>query len=218
MVGGLRSRPLTASRYLACLRVDAWLGERRAQLRVPVQPAEHFLQPIPSVGDLVVGAEQAARHVPRLGEAVAAADVVVSDRQLARHPLQHAVQIGARRGVRQEGGVLFPLLRPVHAVHVRRVEVVAVDPPRLVEDLLPLGARIDTYLDGIDTDPSLRRLDRFRCRHNRPRVAVAVQQLLAVSGDDVVGDLGKERVVLARGEVVAVERRPGGRPGPDNVR
>ena len=142
-VGGRRSRPLTASRYSPAFGVDARLGERRAQLRVPVEAAVDLLQPIAAVGDLVVGAEQAARNVLGSASAVAAADAVMADRELARHPLQHAVEVGARRDVRQERRVLLALLRPVHAVHVRRVEVVAVDPPRLVEDLLPLGARID---------------------------------------------------------------------------
>ena len=55
--------------------------------------------------------------------------------------------------VRQEGLVLLLHGRPVGAVHVRVVEEVAVDPPGLVEDLLPLGPRIDAHFDRVEVEP-----------------------------------------------------------------
>ncbi len=85
--------PVHREQVLAGARVDARLGERRAHLRVPVQAAVHLLQPVASVGDLVVGAEQPARHAARLGQRVAAADAVMPDRELAEHPLHDAVQL-----------------------------------------------------------------------------------------------------------------------------
>ena len=151
-----------------------WLGERRAQLRIPVEAAVDLLETIPAVGNLV-GTEQAAGNRLRLDERVAAADVVVSHRQLARHPLRHAIEVGSRRHVRQERRVLLVLLLPVDAVHVRGVEVVAIDPPRLVEDLLPFGARIDAHFDPVDVQPAFRGLDLLRRRDNRPLVVARVR-------------------------------------------
>ena len=40
-------------------------------------------------------------------------------------------------------------------MHVRVVEVVAVDAPGLVEDLLPLGPRVDADLDGVEVQLAL---------------------------------------------------------------
>ena len=45
---------------LAGLDVHAGGGQRRAQLRAPVQAAVDLLEAITAVGDLVIGAEQAA--------------------------------------------------------------------------------------------------------------------------------------------------------------
>ena len=93
----------------------------------------------------------------------------------------HAVQVGARREVRQERRVLLPHRRPVGAVHVRVVEVVAVDPPGLVEDLRPLGARVDRApRDGVDREAALRRSIGFVRRATIDQRAVGrVEQLLA---------------------------------------
>ena len=44
---------------------------------------------------------------------------------------------------------------PVGAVVVGGVEVVAVDAPDLVKDLLPLGRRFDAHLDGVDVELAL---------------------------------------------------------------
>ena len=75
---------------------------------------------------------------------------MMTDRQLARHPLDDAIQVARDRDVGEQRVVFFLHRRPVHAVHVGRVKVVAVDPPRFVEDLRPLRARIDADLDAVD--------------------------------------------------------------------
>ena len=53
----------------------------------------------------------------------------------------------------QEHGVLFLHGGPVRAVHVRIVEVVAVDPPGLIVDLTPLRSRIDPHFHVGDGEP-----------------------------------------------------------------
>ena len=90
------SRPSHRQQVLAGLHVHAGLGQRRAQLRVPVQAAVDLLEAVAAVLDLVVGA-RAARRGRSCGcvEAVAAADAVMADGQLAAHPLDHPVQVVA---------------------------------------------------------------------------------------------------------------------------
>jgi hypothetical protein len=73
--------------------IDAGLSERRTQLRVPVEAAVDFLEAIPPVLDRVVGAEKTTWHGFRGVQAVTAAASVMADRQLARHPLNHAVEV-----------------------------------------------------------------------------------------------------------------------------
>ena len=91
---------------LPCLDVDARLGERRAQLGIPIEAAEDFREAIAAVLDFVVGAEQAARNRFDVGERVAAAEAVVADRKLARTSTHHAIEVLAHGEVGQERGVL----------------------------------------------------------------------------------------------------------------
>src|SRR5262245_36557045 len=73
----------------------------------------------------------------------------MADGQLGEHPADHLVQVAAGGQVREELLVLAPDGRPVGPVHVRVVEEVAVDPPGLVQDLLPLLPGLDADLDGV---------------------------------------------------------------------
>ena len=148
--GGRRSLPRDRKQVFARLDIDARLGQRRTQLRVPVQAAIDLLEAIAAILNRVVGAEQSARHVLRLAQEVAAADSMVADPQFAAHPLNHAIQIAASRNVRQERRILLLHRIPIGAVHVRRVEVVAIDPPGLIEYLGPLDPRVDADFDRID--------------------------------------------------------------------
>src|SRR5207302_941849 len=126
-------------------------------LRAPVQAAVDLLEAIPPIGYLIVRAEQPARHRFALVAALAGDRATVADRQLAEHPTQNAIEVAARRQVRQEGLVL-PLDRlPVGPVHVRIVEVVAIDAPGLVKDLPPLGPRLDADFDRRDVQLALAR-------------------------------------------------------------
>ena len=75
---------------------------------------------------------------------------MVAHREFAAHPLNDPVQIAASRDMGQEAFV-FPAHRvPVGTVHVRSVEVVAVDAPGLMEYLVPLCAGIDANLDALE--------------------------------------------------------------------
>src|SRR5262249_32253810 len=115
--------------------------------------------------------EQPAWHTLRLDKLIAAADPVVSDPKLAAHPLNHPVQIASRRNVREKDRVLLPHRLPISAVIVGRVEVVAIYPPRFVEHLIPLGARVDVNFNRIGIDLTGSELRLRRDRYNSPRVA-----------------------------------------------
>src|SRR5581483_7125109 len=98
--------------------------------------------------------EEAAGHRLPLERPLAAGVPAVADAQLAEHPGDDAVHVGAAGGVLQERLVLGLDGLPVGPVHVRVVEEVAVDPPGLVVDLLPLGPRLDPHLDGVEVQPA----------------------------------------------------------------
>ena len=120
----------------------------------------------------------------------------------------------ARRGeVRQERRVLRLHRLPVAPVHARVVEEVAVDPPGLVEDLRPLGARVDAHLDGVELQLPVAvlavglALALLPGRSDAPAFLHARQELLAVEGDLVVVDLGGDRLGLAALRVPLLESR-----------
>ena len=155
-----RSWPLTASRYSPALHVHARLGQRRAQLRGPVQAAVDLLEAVAAVLDLVVGAEQAARarSSARGGTSPPATWLWPTASSLGIHWMTRfrsprVRQVGQERA-RTSSRIAFQSTPCMSGV----VEVVAVDAPGLVEDLRPLGARIDLHLD---------RVGRRSCRRRR---------------------------------------------------
>src|SRR5687768_1068100 len=92
-------------------------------------------------------------------------------------------------------------------MHVWRVEVVAVDAPRLVENLRPLGTRIDLHFETGNRQPSFGSIDASGNRHDRPDVAVRVKELLRVRRDSIVSDVVENLFVLPLGEVEPVQPR-----------
>ena len=165
----------------ARLDVQARLRQRRAQGRIPVQAAIHLLEAVMAVAHFVIGAQQAARHFLRLDKIVAAAAAMVAHSQFAAHPLNQAVQVCAAGQLGQEHGVLVTHGLPVHAMHARIIEIVAVDAPHFIENLRPLGARIGFHFDGVDLDLALpRRQQLARGGAHGPVVLLPVQQLLAI--------------------------------------
>ena len=116
-----------------------------------------------------VCAEQPPRYVVGTEESIATAHVVVTDSQLGEHPPHDPVEIPPRGDVGHKRGVLFLHGRPVGTVHVGIVEEISIDPPRLIENLRPLGAWIDTDLDVAGGQASLARVDGSR-RGDQPVV------------------------------------------------
>ena len=131
----------------------------------------------------------------------------MSDRELAEHPLHHARQILPRGDVGEERLVLRLHGIPVVAVHVRVIEVIAVDPPAFVEDLTPLGGRVDLHFDTRDAEFVLARIDLAADVRDRIVVLHLQQHAFAVAGDVERVDLFEERVFLLLGQAVMRQAR-----------
>ncbi len=123
---------------------DAGRRQRRAQVRIPALVVVDARDLVAAVLDREVGAEQSARRRRHVGH-VAAAHVRVADGDLGAHLVEQVVQIGAVIDVRQQRAVHLLHLRPVGAVHVRHVQIVALVAPALIEDLLELFLRIQIH-------------------------------------------------------------------------
>src|SRR5260221_14187808 len=80
---------------------------------------------------------------------------------------------------------------PVRAVEMGIVEEVPLDPPRLVEDLGPLGRRIELGLER-HGEASVARLGRRLGAGHAPLSRRLVEQLLAVRRERELGDAGEE--------------------------
>ena len=76
--------------------------------------------------------------------------------ELAADHRDQVAEVGAMRHERHQRAVLVVDRLPVGAVHRRVVEILALDPPRLAEDLRPLGTRIDQRIEAGDIDRRLR--------------------------------------------------------------
>ena len=77
---------------------------------------------------------------------VTAAAVRVRRIQLADQLADDEIHVPPRHRVVDQAAVLRAHRGPVHAVHSGVVEIVALEAPRVVEDLTPLGARVDGRL------------------------------------------------------------------------
>ena len=109
--------------------------------------------------------------------------------QLAEHAADHAVQVAAAGQVGQQGLVLRPHRVPVGPVHVRGIEVVAIDPPGLAEDLRPTrrGARSRTEIAAIELSAPSPLLN-LPASTIPADLAGAVEELLVVGGEDEAVD------------------------------
>ena len=103
------------------------------------------------------------------------------DGKFAAHPLNHTIQITASGQVWQEGFVLLFHGRPVGAVHVWCIEIVAVDSPRFVQDLRPLGSWLDPDFDAINVQLAFPCFRLFCCRNDEEVFTKTVENLLLVS-------------------------------------
>src|ERR1043165_1010029 len=111
---------------------------------------------------------------------------------------------------RDEGAVLRPHRGPVGAVHLRVVEEVALEAPRLSRDLRPFRARVHPRLELGDVDRALANLRGPVGTDDAPVAAVLagtrlVQQLLAIGRKRVRPDALDERRGPALLEHVSVD-------------
>src|SRR6185312_518545 len=72
-------------------------------------------------------------------------NVRVSDRDLSTHDIHQVIEIGAVHRIRQQLPVHLSHLRPIGAVHVLHVEIVALVAPAFVEDLFELFLRLEIH-------------------------------------------------------------------------
>src|SRR5262249_57783209 len=69
----------------------------------------------------------------------------MADGDLGAHVVEQIVEVGAMIHIRQQLAVHLFHLRPICAMHVRHVEVIALVAPTLVEDLFELFFRIEVH-------------------------------------------------------------------------
>ncbi len=187
VLGVFEIATIDGQQVLTCFHIDAGLGQRRAELRIPIE---------------------AAVNLGEVGECVAATKAMVADRKLGGHPHHYAIEIAAHGQFREEHGVLGAHGVPVGAVHVRVVEVIAVDAPGFVENLPPLGARIDLDLQLVCGELELRGVELLADVDQRIAVPIrgtVEQHPLAVSGELEAVDLFEQRLFLAFLEVEALQ-------------
>ena len=152
----------------------------------------------------------------------------MSDRQLAQHHADHAVQVVTRGEVGQEVFIFAQHGVPVGAVHVGCIEVIAVDSPGLVKHLSPFRFGIDLHRDQIEFERTVALVElagvddsqhKGSARWRRP--TGCVQDLLAIGRDLKLVDSLRERLLLAGFEIeplqgrLAARGRPLGRTSSD---
>src|SRR4029453_4265322 len=105
--------------------------------------------------------------------------------ELASDRRDQVTQGVAMPDVRDEGAVLRPHRVPVGAVHLRVVEEVTLEAPRLPRDLRPLRARVHPRLELCDVDRAIANASGLVGADNAPATAVRtaarlIEQLLAI--------------------------------------
>src|SRR5713226_9453037 len=93
------------------------------------------------------------------------------DHQLAADSGDEITEIGTVPNERHERTVLLVDRVPVGAVHRRIVEVLALDAPRLVEDLCPFGAWLDADLGLRQIEQTVPDFGGALRRHDPPAIA-----------------------------------------------
>ncbi len=182
--------------HVPLAHVHARPGERGERIGVVRVGAVDVGDAIPSGGFVShqLGPQRGGLDLlPPLAQ-VAAVDEDVERGQLAHHLAEEVRQLGAVRDPGDERSVLLQHRGPVHAVHVAVVEVVALEPPRLDEHLMPLLARIDGELPRGEIDLLLREIGLLARRgvEHRDVVALADHHLLAVARELELLDVGDE--------------------------
>ncbi len=123
---------------------------------------------------------------------------------LADQLTQDRVEIPAGHGALNQRAVQLAHGLPIDTVQIRVIEEVAVGTPDIVEDLPPLGARLDGHLQ-IGIELLLEPLPRAHI--DDVETAARHQHLLAVGGDRVVACPLDDHLLFARLQVPGNDRR-----------
>ena len=67
-------------------------------------------------------------------------------RYLTEHPLHHTVKVIGAGYIRQQGFILFLHGSPIHTMHIRVVEIIAIYTPGFIENVFPFFFRRNLYL------------------------------------------------------------------------
>ena len=189
---------------LACRDVDTGFVERRSHRDVPRAPVDDPLDAVRAVRQLPIDAEEADGPLGRRLH-VAAAVIGVRRVQLADELADQDIHVPPRHRVLEQPAVPRAQARPVHAVHVRVVEEVALEAEHVGEDLPPLGARVDRRLHvegGHRLLEFLRRLD----VEDRELALARDEHLLAVEGHLEVVGIVEHRLLFALREIEVHDR------------
>jgi hypothetical protein len=115
--------------------------------------------------------------------------------ELADHLGDDVVEVGAVRDVGEQRSVPGAQLLPVVAVHVLDVEVVAEEAPRLGEQLLPLGLRVEIHHQARRRHGL--RVTGFGGAVQFERAALLHEELLVVCRESVAVDAARDLLGLA---------------------
>ena len=205
VLGDVDRRAVDGQHPVALGDVHAGLGERRALLGVPGRAAHDLRDAVGPVGELPVHAEESDAALGGLLD-VAAAAVGVGGVELADQLADDEVEVPPGHDVVEQGAVALAHRLPVDPVHGGVVEVVALESPRVGEDLPPFLRRHHRHLHGTGRQRFLHLLpgsdvdDREAAFGHR-------QELAAVGRYRVPVGVVEDRLLLALLEVPEDDRR-----------
>src|SRR6185369_1271636 len=165
---------------------------------IPVLTGVDFANSIETVFNREVRAQQPDWNRVLTGHISGTGQVRMTDGKLPSDGGDQIREVGAMLNIRQKRFVLFIDRLPIISVHLRVVEIVALDAPRLAEDLRPLGSRIDQRFELGNVDRSIANLGRYRAIEwndspSVPRACGLIQHLLPILGKSVRADAFKKR-------------------------
>ena len=205
---GARRLALDGDQVIALLYFQARLGQRRARV---VGPVLALVNPA-DLEEAAVGVEVRAQHAhvdPPDARQVAAAHIGVRRVQLRDHLADDVIQVAAMRHPGQQGFVAFAEGLPVGAAHFRIPVEIAFDPPRFVQQFLPLvpGIGPDLHLAGVEL--AIAHILARRWLHDSKRVPGCVQHLASVRVQGEAGDAPNRHFVLPLLDVEDMQRARG---------
>src|SRR5215469_15220493 len=206
VVGRVQFAPIDRKNVVPRFDVHTRLRERSFTAGIPVLSVIHLRHAVTVVLETVVGPEQADFELLGLRIYFAAADEHVSDRQFSEAFLKQVREFIPRCDAVEIGSVLFFWFLEIEALIFRIVEEVALDPPRLVINLLPHGAWLNVNLPVVELERTESRLGRASAwpvirRCSGPGVALAIENLLAIERDREVVDVFKDLIDFALAQI-----------------